>query len=205
MTVTSNKSGIKPVVVNGKPLKSTNQFYNKQKSKFQSELPKNVKISKRIQKLTFKRDCKINDYLHKSSDYIVKFCLEHELNTLIVGYNELWKQGINIGKVNNQNFIHIPYYKLIHMLTYKCEKYGINFTTQEESYTSKCSFLDNEEITKHEVYKGKRIKRGLFQTSDNTLINADVNGSYNIMKKAIPNAFADGIEGVAVHPYRVNL
>ena len=91
------------------------------------------------------------------------------------------------------------------MLTYKCEKHGINFITHEESYTSKCSFLDNEEITKHETYKGKRIKRGLFKTSTGVLINADVNGSYNILKKAVPNAFVNGIEGVAVHPYRVNL
>jgi putative transposase len=205
MTITSNKAGTKPVVVNGRPLKSINQFYNKQKSNYQSALPKNVKTSKRIQKLTFKRDCKVNDYLHKSTDYLVKFCLQNELNTLVVGYNENWKQGINIGRVNNQNFVQIPYYKIIQMLTYKCEKHGINFITHEESYTSKCSFLDNEKITKHEVYVGKRIKRGLFQSASNTLINADVNGSYNILKKAVPNAFADGIEGVAVHPYRVNL
>lgn len=205
MAITSNKAGIKPIVVNGRPLKSINQFYNKQKSNYQSTLPKNVKTSKRIQKLTFKRDCKINDYLHKSTDFLVKFCLQNELNTLVIGYNDQWKQGINIGRVNNQNFVQIPYYKVIQMLTYKCEKHGIIFKTNEESYTSKCSFLDNEEITKHEVYVGKRIKRGLFQSANNTLINADVNGSYNILKKAIPNAFVDGIEGVAVHPYRVNL
>lgn len=205
MTITSNKAGIKPVVVNGRPLKSINQFFNKKKANYQSTLPKNVKTSKRIQKLTFKRDCKINDYLHKSTDFLVKFCLENELNTLVVGYNEQWKQGVNIGRVNNQNFVQIPYYKIIQMLTYKCEKHGINFKTNEESYTSKCSFLDSEEITKHEVYVGKRIKRGLFQSANNTLINADVNGSYNILKKAVPNAFVNGIEGVAVHPYRVNL
>ena len=205
MTITSNKYGIKPIVVNGRPLKSINQFYNKQKSNYQSTLPKNVKTSKRIQKLTFKRDCKINDYLHKSTDFLVKFCLQNELNTLVIGYNEQWKQGVNIGRVNNQNFVQIPYYKVIQMLTYKCEKHGIIFKTNEESYTSKCSFLGNEEITKHEVYVGKRINRGLFQSANNMLINADVNGSYNILKKAIPNAFDDGIEGVAVHPYRVNL
>lgn len=205
MTITSNKAGIKPVVVNGRPLKSINQFYNKQKANYQSVLPKDVKTSKRIHKLTFKRDCKVNDYLHKSTDYLVKFCLQNELNTLVVGYNEQWKQGVNIGRVNNQNFVQIPYFKVIQMLTYKCEKHGINFKTNEESYTSKCSFLDNEEITKHDVYLGKRIKRGLFQSATNTLINADVNGSYNILKKAVPNVFNNGIEGVAVHPYRINL
>jgi putative transposase len=205
MTVTSNKRGIQPLVINGKPLKSINQYYNKTKAKYQSELPKDVYSSKRIEKLTFKRNNKINDYLHKATDKIIQFCLENELNTLIVGYNEFWKQNINIGKVNNQKFVQIPFEKMVFMLKYKCEKHGINITTHEESYTSKCSFLDNEEIKKHDEYQGKRIKRGLFKSSDGKLINADVNGSYNIIRKVFPNAFANGIEGVAVHPYRVNL
>jgi len=203
MTITSNKGGLQPSIVNGRPLKSINQYYNKVKSKYQSELPNCVKTSKRINELTFKRECKINDYLHKSSNYLIKYCLENELNTLIIGYNEFWKQKVNIGKHNNQNFIQIPFHKLIQMLTYKCEKFGINFITHEESYTSKCSFLDGEEITKHDNYLGNRIKRGLFKTSNGRLINSDVNGSYNILKKVIPNAFSDGIEGVSVHPYRV--
>lgn len=205
MTVTSNKRGIQPLVINGKPLKSINQYYNKTKAKYQSELPKDVYSSKRIEKLTFKRNNKINDYLHKATDKIIQFCLENELNTLIVGYNEFWKQNINIGKVNNQKFVQIPFEKMVFMLKYKCDKYGINITTHEESYTSKCSFLDNEEIKKHDEYQGKRIKRGLFKSSDGKLINADVNGSYNIIRKVFPNVFANGIEGVAVHPYRVNL
>lgn len=205
MTVTSNKAGIKPVVVNGKPLKSINQYYNKTKAEYQSELPKEIHSSKRISKLTFKRDCKINDYLHKASNFIIQFCLKNKLNALVVGYNEFWKQKVNIGKVNNQKFVSIPFEKLLWMLTYKCEKHGINITTHEESYTSKCSFLDNELIGKHETYLGKRIKRGLFKSATGTLINSDVNGSYNIMKKVFPNAFANGIEDVAVHPYRANL
>lgn len=205
MTVTSNKQGIIPLVINGKPLKSINQYYNKTKAKYQSELPKDIKTSKKIQKLTFKRNCKVNDYLHKASNKIIKVCLSNELNTIIVGYNEFWKQNINIGKVNNQKFTQIPFEKMLFMLKYKCEKHGINLTTNEESYTSKCSFLDNEPIMKHETYQGKRIKRGLFKSSNGRLINSDVNGSYNIIKKVFPNAFGDGIEGVAVHPYRVNL
>lgn len=205
MTVTSNKSGIKPLIVNGRQLKSTNQYYNKKRAEYQNQLPKNVKTSKRICKLTFKREYKINNYLHKASNFIINFCLENNLNTLVIGYNELWKQNVNLGKRNNQNFIQIPFHKLMWMLKYKCEKHGINFITHEESYTSKCSFLDNEKICKHDKYKGSRIKRGLFKSSNNILINSDVNGSYNILKKAIPNAFAEGIEGVAVHPYRVNL
>lgn len=205
MTITSNEKGIQPVVVNGRPLKSINQYYNKQKSNYQSKLPKDIYSSKRIETLTFKRNCRINDYLHKSSDYLINFCLDNKLNTLVIGYNELWKQGVNIGKRNNQNFVQIPFYKIIQMLKYKCEKHGINFITHEESYTSKCSFLDNEQICKHDNYLGRRIKRGLFKSSEGRLINADVNGSYNILKKAVPNVFSDGIEGVAVHPYRVSL
>jgi putative transposase len=205
MTVTSNKAGLNPIIVNGRPLKSINQYYNKRKAKFQSELPKNVYTSKRINQLTFKRNCKISDYLHKATNIIINFCLKNELNTLVVGYNEFWKQKINIGKINNQKFVQIPFEKMLFMLKYKCEKYGINIITNEESYTSKCSFLDNEIICKHEIYLGKRIKRGLFKSAKKALINADVNGSYNILKKVFPNAFANGIEGVAVHPYRVNL
>ncbi len=205
MTVTSNKAGLNPIIVNGRPLKSINQYYNKRKAKFQSELPKNAYTSKRINQLTFKRNCKISDYLHKATNIIINFCLKNELNTLVVGYNEFWKQKINIGKINNQKFVQIPFEKMLFMLKYKCEKYGINIITNEESYTSKCSFLDNEIICKHEIYLGKRIKRGLFKSAKKALINADVNGSYNILKKVFPNAFANGIEGVAVHPYRVNL
>jgi len=205
MTVTSNKRGIQPLVINGKPLKSINQYYNKTKAKYQSELPKNIYTSDRINKLTFKRNNKLNDYLHKASDYIVNFCLKNGLNTLVVGYNEFWKQKVNIGKVNNQKFVQIPFDKLLFMLDYKCKKHGINITRHEESYTSKCSFLDNESIGKHDDYLGKRIKRGLFKSKEGILINADVNGSYNILRKVFPKAFANGIEGVAVHPYRVNL
>ena len=205
MTVTSNKRGCKPLVINGKPLKSINQFYNKQKAKYQSELPKDIKTSKRIQKLTFKRNNRVNDYLHKSTNYIVNFCLKNELNTIVIGYNEFWKQKVNIGKVNNQKFVQIPFERLLSILEYKCQKYGLNILSNEESYTSKCSFLDLEEIKKHDVYLGKRVKRGLFISSNGKLINSDVNGSYNILRKVFPKVFDNGIEGVAVHPYRVNL
>ena len=205
MTVTSNKQGINPLVINGKPLKSINQFYNKQKAKYQSELPKDIKTSKRIQKLTFKRNNRVNDYLHKSTNYIVNFCLKNELNTIVIGYNEFWKQKVNIGKVNNQKFVQIPFERLLSILEYKCQKYGLNILSNEESYTSKCSFLDLEEIKKHDVYLGKRVKRGLFISSNGKLINSDVNGSYNILRKVFPKVFDNGIEGVAVHPYRVNL
>jgi putative transposase len=203
MTITSNKKGLQPLIVNGRPLKSMNQYYNKKKSELQSELPKKIFTSNKINKLGFKRECKIQDYLHKASNLVIDYCLQNELNTLIIGYNEFWKQKVNIGKVNNQNFVQIPFYKLVCYLEYKCQKYGLNIIKQEESYTSKCSFIDNEEITKHNVYKGSRIKRGLFKSLNGLLINSDVNGSYNIMKKAIPNTFVNGIEGVIVHPNRI--
>lgn len=203
MTLTSNV-GLQPLIVNGRPLKSINQYYNKQLSKFQSELPKNVFKSLKINKLTSKRELKIDDYLHNVSKYVIDYCLKNDLNTIIIGYNELWKQNINIGKKNNQNFVSIPFYKLVWMIEYKCKMNGLNFVKQEESYTSKCSSVDLETITKHENYLGCRIKRGLFKTSKNLIINADVNGSLNILRKAVPNViFTNGIEDCAVNPKRV--
>lgn len=131
--------------------------------------------------------------------------VSNNINTLVIGNNKEWKQDINIGKRNNQNFVQIPHGRFIDMLEYKCKLLGINVILQEESYTSKCSFLDSEKICKHEEYLGRRIKRGLFRSGNGVLINADVNGSYNIMRKAIPNAFANGIEGLAVNPIKLEI
>jgi putative transposase len=205
-TVTFN-DGSKPLIFNGRPLKSINQYFNKKKSDIQSKLEKinKVKKSKRINKLNLKRTNKINDYLHKTSKKLVNHLVSNNINTLVIGKNDNWKQDINIGRVNNQNFVQIPHYKFIEMLKYKCKIEGINIILQEESYTSKCSFLDNEDVKKQQNYLGKRIKRGLFKTSTGKLINADVNGSYNIMKKAIPDVFKDGIEGLSVNPIKINI
>ena len=131
--------------------------------------------------------------------------VSHNVMTLVIGKNVNMKQDINLGKVNNQNITNIPLFKFVDIIKYKCELEGINVILQEESYTSKCSFFDNEEIKKHDNYLGKRIKRGLFKTFNGLLINADVNGAYNILKKAIPNAFTNGIEGVGVHPLMINI
>jgi putative transposase len=201
-TVVSNCKDVKPYVINGKPLKSINQYYNKEKSKIQSnlEIRHNKKCSKKLNKLTNKRNNKINDYLHNTSRYIINQLVSNNINTLIIGNNKKWKQEINIGDKNNQNFVNIPHSRFIEIINYKCKLLGINVIITEESYTSKCSFLDMEDVKKHEVYKGKRIKRGLFKSSKSELINADVNGGYNILRKVVPNAFVDGIEGVAVHP-----
>ena len=183
MTVSSNV--MKPIIINGRPLKSINQYWNKEKARLQSLLKDNKRTSKRIQSITNKRNNKIKDYLHKSSRYLVNLLVSNNISTLIVGYNEEWKQNINIGKKNNQNFYYIPFYTLIKQLEYKCKLEGINFVLTEESYTSKCSFLDNEEVCKHEKYLGKRIKRGLFKSKEGKIINSDLNGSLNILKKVV--------------------
>lgn len=206
-TVTFSEKGLQPLIFNGKPLKSINQFYNKELSKAKSKLEKinKRKHSHRTNRLTIKRNNKINNYLHKVSKHIVSSMVERGVTTLIIGKNPEWKTSSNMGSMNNQNFVQIPHSRFIEMLKYKCEKVGISVRIQEESYTSKCSFLDLEEIEKHEIYKGKRIKRGLYQSNNGRLINADVNGSYNIMRKAFPKLFKNGIEGVVVHPIVIKL
>ena len=208
-TLTFNQAGIKPLLINGRPLKSINQYYNKVKSELQSLLGEN-KSSQKLRKLCNKREFKINDYLHKASRLIIDTLINKKIGTLIIGHNTDWKQKINLGKRNNQNFVFIPYNKLIEMLSYKAEMVGIKVIFTEEYYTSKASFLDNDPIPVYQkgkknqvTFSGKRINRGLYRTSKRKLINADVNGSLNIMKKAVPNAFSYGIEGVVVHPVRV--
>ena len=176
---------LKPIIINGKPLKSINQYYNKQLAKLKSELKNEKKTSRRIKSLTIKRNNKVNDYLHKASRLIVNYLVSNNIPTLVVGKNKEWKQNANIGKRNNQNFIQIPHTRFIEMLIYKCKLEGVSVIIKEESYTSKCSFLDNESIKKQKVYLGKRIKRGLFETKEKRLINADLNGSLNILRKVV--------------------
>ena len=176
---------IKPFIINGKPLKSINQYFNKMTAKEKSLLPKGVYTNENLERLYLKRDNKIKDYLHKASRYIINHLVSNSINTLVIGHNKNWKQEINIGKKNNQNFVNIPFNNLIHMLTYKAQLEGIQVIEIEESYTSKCSFLDNEKICKHENYLGKRIKRGLFKASNGKLINADLNGALNILRKVV--------------------
>ena len=201
MTISSNVA--KPFIINGKPLKSINQYWNKELARLNSKLKGSKKTSKRIQSITNKRNNKVKDYLHKASRKIVNFLVSNNISTLIVGYNEEWKENINLGKRNNQSFVNIPFYTLIKQLEYKCKLEGINFILTEESYTSKCSFLDNEKLCKHDKYLGERIKRGLFKSSDNKLINADLNGSLNILKKVVVE-FQYPIE-VCSTPLKINL
>lgn len=200
-TVSSNIA--KPFIINGRPLKSINQYYNKEKARLQSHLKGNKKTSKRIYSITNIRNNKVKDYLHKSSRKIVNFLVSNNISTLIIGYNEEWKQNINLGRTNNQTFVNIPFLTFINQLNYKCKLEGINVILTEESYTSKCSFLDNELIEKHESYLGKRIKRGLFKSAKGKLINADLNGSLNILRKVV-GEFQYPIE-VCSTPLRVTL
>lgn len=204
-TLTSNQPGFTPLLVNGRPLKSINQYYNKRKANLESKLMKmdaRRRTSQQLEQLTNKRTRKINHYLHTHSHRIIEHLVEQGIGTLVIGKNINWKQEANLGKRTNQHFVQIPHARFIEMLTYKAQLVGIRVILQEESHTSKCSFLDNEPICHHEQYLGKRVKRGLFRTSTGRRINADVNGSFNIIRKAIPDSFSarQGIEGVAVRP-----
>lgn len=204
-TITNNFN-VEPIIINGKGIKSINHFYNKKKSFYQSNLEKNhhKKTSKRINKLTLKRNNKINYCLHRISKNIVNFSKECNVSEIAIGYNKEWKQGINIGKVNNQNFVQIPYQTLINQIIYKARLEGISVLLNEESYTSKTSALDREEPCKHEIYLGKRIKRGLFQSSNGILINSDVNGSIQIGYKVFGNSFRESNIGCVIQPIKVN-
>ena len=160
-------------------------------------------ITNKIISITNKRHNKITNIMHKYSKYLIDFAIENNCNTIIIGNNKDWKRECPLSKRVNQNFVNIPHQRFIEMIQYKCENVGINCILTEESYTSGTSFLDQELPTKQFYNKKRRIKRGLFKSNDGTLINSDLNVSYQIIKKVVPNAFADGIEGVVLHPVRV--
>jgi len=202
-TLTSNKQGMIPLLINGRSLKSINQYFNKKLAKLHSFVG-NKGTSNRIRKLIHKRNNKVFTYLHKTSRIIIDYCVENQIGIIVIGYNKEWKIEVNLGKANNQNFVGIPFNTLVKQIEYKAEENGIKTVRQEESYTSKCDFLANEDICNHNKYKGKRIKRGLFKSFIGKTINADVNGSLNIIKKAFPESFANGIEGIEYCPIKVN-
>ena len=212
--ITTNSKDNPAFLLNGKPLKSINAFYNKKLSKLRSELDLNKtkkgkkRIQRKIQKLCRKRFFKIKHYLHEASKMVVNQLASAGVTHLVVGKNIGWKQETNIGNVSNQNFVNIPHARFIDMLKYKWEKMGRTFETIEESYTSKCSFLDKEEICYHDTYLGKRGPRGLFTTKEQYKINSDVNGAGNILRKVISNAFdlwsdEDLIQGFVISPRRL--
>lgn len=187
MTVTSNV--FHPVIYNGKPVKSVNQFYNKIKAKEQSRLMKqnNVYWSKKLGQLALWRENQINNYFHKVTHHFVNYCIANGIDTVIIGRNQQWKDNINLGKRANQNFVSIPFGRLYNLLRYKLELNGITYIETEESHTSKCSFIDKEEICHHNSYMGRRMRRGLFKSKEGKKYNADINGSLNILRKYMIN------------------
>jgi IS605 OrfB family transposase len=210
VALTSNQPGFTPLLINGRPLKSINQFYNKRKAQLQSQLKRGRQTSSRIQRLTRCRNQKVDNYLHHTSRLIVDLLVAKQIETLVIGKNVQWKNESNLGKQTNQNFVNVPHARLIEMLEYKAQLVGIKVIVQEESYTSQSSFLNLDPIPVYGktgndvIFSGKRIKRGLYKTSVGQLINSDVNGAYNILRKAIPNAFSNGIGSCVVQPRRVN-
>ena len=180
-------------IIDGRKLKSINQYYNKINAKLQSikDKQKIERTTLRQKRITRKRNNRINDYLSKAARTIVNYCLNNDIGKLVLGYNEDFQRKSNIGSINNQNFVNIPYGKLRDKLIYLCKLYGVEFKLQEESYTSKASFFDGDIIPVYDKenpqeykFSGKRIKRGLYQTSKGKLINADCNGALNILRKS---------------------
>ena len=200
-------TGERPVLLKGTPLKSFNQYYNKQMAKRRSicELMNGRHSSKRIARLTAKRNRKVEDYLHKASRKVIDLCAEQDVSVLVIGKNKGWKQEAKLGRRVNQSFVQLPFTRFIQMLQYKAEAIGMKVVLTEESYTSGTSFLDGEAPTKGRYDKSRRVHRGLFQANDGRKINADVNGAYQIMRKVFPNVNANGIEGVALRPAVVAL
>lgn len=203
-TLTFNDN--RPIIVNGRPIKSINQYYNKQKSKYQA-----IKATKKIEDLSFKRNNKIRDYFHKSTRFITNQLVSGHYNTVIIGYNKCWKQDVNIGKRNNQSFTSISHLQFVNMIKYKCELEGIRVLLTEEYYTSKASALDRDFLPdndfKDHVFSGKRIKRGLYQ-SGYGYINADVNGALNIMRKVVgdkePLSVLSADRGFVFNPTKIS-
>jgi putative transposase len=212
--IASNREGFVPRLVNGRPVKAWNQWYNKRMKELKKELPKvdRERVTKQMERITNTRNRQIDHYLHTASRRMVDFLVENGIGTVIIGKNPLWKQECGMGRKNNQNFVNIPHARFIDMITYKATLVGIGVEVREESYTSKASFLDLDPIpdytpndeTEH-VFSGKRIGRRnrLYRTKDGRKICADVNGAYNILRKSKPDAFAKGTAGYVVHPVRL--
>lgn len=183
----------KSFIIDGRKLKSVNQWYNKQNARLQGikDKQKIEDTTKRQQRITNNRNNKVNDYMSKTARYIINYCLANDIGTLVIGYNETFQRNSKIGKQNNQNFVNIPFGRFRDKIEYLCKLYGISFYKQEESYTSQASFFDNDDIPiynadnpKEYEFSGKRVKRGLYRTKSKMLFNADVNGALNILRKS---------------------
>ena len=199
----ANNTGATPIIINGKDLKSMNQYFNKTKSNIQSKT--GMIVNNRIRNLIDKHMRKIDYYMHCATKKVIEYCLKNKIGTIVIGKNVFWKDEINMGHVNNQTFVSIPYEKFILKLKYKAQNAGICVIETEERYTSGTSFIDNEPPIKENYNKKRRIERGLFKSNEGVKINADLNGAYQIIKKVFPNAFEQGNRGCAYHPVRVQL
>lgn len=202
----ANNIGEEPIVINGKGIKSYNQYWNKEIAKYRSiaKTTNNLDWTKRLQQLTDKRNFKMDYFMHCASKWIIEYCIKHNIGTIVVGKNNKWKQECDMGKFINQRFVQIPYEMFISKLRYKCEDFSIQFIENEESYTSGTSCLDNELPVKENYNKDRRIYRGLFVSNKGTKINADVNAAYQIMKKVFSN-ITNEIVGEHLHPVIINL
>lgn len=203
-----------PFIMDGRKLKSINHQWNKEMARLRSiSMKQGLKTTNRIQKITATRNNQINDTIKKSARYIVNHCINNNIGTLIIGYNADFKRYSNIGKVNNQNFVQIPLGNLRQQLRFLCWKYNIEYIEQEESYTSKSSFLDKDELPEYKaeqlyegVFSGRRIKRGLYQSKNGTILNADVNGAANILRKCKQNVDFDKLcKGLLASPVRIRI
>ena len=192
--VTAVSSEGRSFIIDGRKLKSVNQWFNKENARLQGIKDRQGdkrRTTNRQKILADKRNRQVNDYMSKTAKKIINYCIAHNIGTLVVGYNETFQRNTDIGRQNNQNFVNIPYSKLRSKLEYLCELNGIAFVKQEESYTSKASFWDKDVIPVYNAdnpqkyhFSGKRIQRGLYKTSDGVLLNADVNGALNILRKS---------------------
>jgi putative transposase len=212
--ITANREGFIPRLVNGRPIKAWNQWYNKRMKELKKKLLKHdrERVTKQMERITNTRNRRINHYLHTASKRIIDFLVENGIGSVIIGKNPLWKQEVNNGRHNNQNFVSIPHARFIEMIMYKATLVGITVEVQEESYTSKASFVDLDPIPTYKpndetmhVFSGKRMgkRNRLYRTKDGRKICADINGAYNILRKRRPDAFAKGIAGFVVHPLRL--
>lgn len=192
---TSNNCGLSPFIIDGRDMKSYNQHYNETLACLRSKLHKGQYTSERIQQLSRKRDCYFQNLFHKMIAYIIDYCKTNYIGKIVFGHNKFQKQNYNKSAVQNQHFCFIPHAKFLNMLKTQCTFVGIQVIETEESYTSKASFLDMDDIpvygnvTEEPTFSGKRKHRGLYVSKDGTLINADVNGASNIIRKIFPNAF----------------
>src|SRR5712692_6447106 len=213
----SNKPGFHSVVINGRPVKSTNQFYNKRKAGLQKQLG-HTGTTKRMERMTNKRNRRIDHYMHTASKRIIEVLVKEGIGVLCIWKNDAWKQEANLGKRTNQNFVQIPHARFIAMLAYKAELVGIRVEITEESYTSKASLLNLDPLPvrnngeEQHTFSGKRLTRGLYRASDGRYVNADINGAGNIIRKVAPDAFSEAravedgkgvLASLVVHPVRI--